>query len=218
MAAATMASHRALVPASDLGACLAPRIVHSPSSVDTTTSTTVRAASDSRLHALFTAHHASIWRLLRRLGVRPDQLDDAAQEVFWVASRRLDDIVDGREHAFLYGVALRVASSERRRRRDDAVGDPEAFALVADPGPSPEQQLAQSQARAMLDAVLDRMPLELRTVLVLFELEELEVRDIAEIEGIPLGTASSRLRRAREEFSTIARRLRATMTSKGLDR
>lgn len=86
---------------------------------------------------------------------------------------------------------------------------------MADQAPSPEEQVEQRQARALLDAVLDRMPLELRTIFVLFELEELELRDIAEVEGIPVGTASSRLRRAREEFSAISRSPRTSMQARG---
>ena len=55
------------------------------------------------------------------------------------------------------------------------------------------------------------MPLELRTVFVLFELEGIAVKDIAALEEIPIGTASSRLRRAREEFSAISRRMRRAL-------
>lgn len=72
-------------------------------------------------------------------------------------------------------------------------------------------RIERRQARALLDLALSRLPLELRTVFVLFELEGLPVRDIAELEEIPLGTASSRLRRAREEFSAICKRMRATL-------
>jgi RNA polymerase sigma-70 factor (ECF subfamily) len=54
---------------------------------------------------------------------------------------------------------------------------------------------------------------ELREVLVLFELEGLSVQAIAGLYGIPLGTASSRLRRAREEFSAIARRVRIQLAA-----
>ena len=59
------------------------------------------------------------------------------------------------------------------------------------------------------------MPSDLRTVFVLFELEGIEVRQIAELEAIPVGTASSRLRRAREEFSAISKRVRAGLMSRG---
>jgi len=48
-------------------------------------------------------------------------------------------------------------------------------------------------------------------VLVLAELEGLPIKEIAELEAIPIGTASSRLRRAREEFSAVSKRFRAAL-------
>ena len=86
---------------------------------------------------------------------------------------------------------------------------------MVDERPSPEEQLVARQARELLDDVLNRMPRDLRTVFVLAELEGLEVRQIAELEEIPVGTASSRLRRAREEFSAITKRVRAGLMSHG---
>lgn len=170
----------------------------------------------SSLRELFDTHYGSMWRLLRRLGVSAEQLDDATQEVFWVAARRLKDIRRGSEHAFLYGVALRIASNIlRRQKAAPPAVDPSTLTKLVDGAPSPEQALERRQARELLDLVLDRMPLELRTAFVLFELEGLPVKDIAELEEIPLGTASSRLRRAREEFSSIARRLRAALATQG---
>jgi len=173
----------------------------------------VPVAKPVDLPGLFHEHYARVWRLLRRFGVRPAQLDDAAQEVFWVAARRLGDIVPGREASFLYGVALRIASGElRRERAAPPLADLDALARLVDEAPSPEEQLEQRRARQLLEWVLDRMPLELRVVFVLFELEGLEVRDIAALHELPLGTASSRLRRAREEFSAVAKRARAAFT------
>jgi RNA polymerase sigma-70 factor (ECF subfamily) len=168
------------------------------------------------LEALFRGHYASIWRLLRRFGVKSPELDDAAQEVFWIAARRLADIRSGSESAFLYGIALRVASNVHRRSRQlPPLAELDELADLPDLEPSPEERLSHRRERALLDSVLDRMPLELRSVFVLFELEGLEVKQIAELEAIPVGTASSRLRRAREEFSTIAKRLRAALAARG---
>jgi RNA polymerase sigma-70 factor (ECF subfamily) len=168
------------------------------------------------LRTLFEKHYASIWRLLRRLGVPTAQLDDATQEVFWVAARRLSDIEPGRESPFLYGVALRIAAGELRRLKTAMplveIGDAPA---MVDERPSPEEQLVARQGRQLLDDVLSRMPSDLRTVFVLYELEGIEVRQIAALETIPVGTASSRLRRAREEFSAITRRVRAGLISRG---
>lgn len=178
----------------------------------------VATAAPTRLgmRALFDAHYASISRLLRRLGVREDQLEDASQEVFWVAARRLGDIRADREHAFLYGVALRVASDDRRRRqaRPWSASWEELDDLAAERG-NPESDLEQRRAREILALILEHLPLELRTVFVLFELEGIALKDIAQLENLPLGTVSSRLRRAREEFSAISRRVRAALSQRG---
>lgn len=177
---------------------------------------TSRAAPLPDLKTLFEMHYASVWRLLRRFGVPASQLDDAAQEVFWVAARRLPDILPGSERAFLYGVGTRVASNLLRRQRAiPPMDDLDGLYDLAASGPSPEQEVEQRGMRRLLDAVLQRMPIDLRTVFVLFELEGLKVKEIAELEGIPVGTASSRLRRAREQFSDITRRLRLALKAKG---
>jgi RNA polymerase sigma-70 factor (ECF subfamily) len=162
------------------------------------------------LRALLDAHYASIWRLLRRFGVREGETDDAAQEVFWIAARRLADIRAGSESAFLYGIAVRVAA-RARRARDLRLVSADALDTMTDEKPSAEELLHLRRARDLLDLVLDSMPDKLREVFVLFELDEIEIPAIAEILEIPLGTVGSRLRRAREEFSSIARRVRAQL-------
>lgn len=167
------------------------------------------------LRSLFEQNYGSVWRLLRRFGVPHSELDDRAQEVFWVAARRLADIQAGREKSFLYGVSIRVAVNAARERKG-APASIEDVAEASDPRPSPEEQLDQRQARQLLDRVLSCMTFELRTILVLFELEGLSISEIAELEGLPLGTASSRLRRARQEFSDISKRYRSALLARGV--
>ena len=55
--------------------------------------------------------------------------------------------------------------------------------------------------RAQLQRILDLMPIELRAVFVLSEIEELTMAQIATMVGTPPGTVASRLRRARALFS-----------------
>jgi RNA polymerase sigma-70 factor (ECF subfamily) len=174
-----------------------------------------RSAAE-RLEALASENFQFIWRSLRRLGVPPSAVDDAAQQVFEVASRRLADIEPGRERAFLFKSALFVAAEGRRTaaRRRELHPDTVLEELV-DPAPSPEQANEWAQKRALLDEILLAMRLEERTVFVLFELEELSMAEIAEIVEIPAGTVASRLRRAREEFHTQAKRVRARLTFDG---
>jgi RNA polymerase sigma-70 factor (ECF subfamily) len=145
------------------------------------------------------AHHDFIWRLLRRLGVPSADTDDATQRVFMIAARRVADIAAGSERSFLFGTALRVAPEMIRAARGQEPLDGEAHER-RDSAPGPEELTAQSRARAVLEEILTAMPLELRTVLVLFELEQMTKNEVAELLDLPVGTAVSRLRRAREEF------------------
>mgnify|MGYP001792170534 CR=1 FL=1 len=106
--------------------------------------------------------------------------------MFWVCARRLRDIRPGCETSFIYGVALRVAADHTRRPALVAVDLDDAASIPAT-GPSPAEHLDQRRARELLDTVLDSMSLDLRTVLVLVELEELEVREVAGLLEIPMG-------------------------------
>jgi RNA polymerase sigma-70 factor (ECF subfamily) len=70
-----------------------------------------------------------------------------------------------------------------------------------------------TSGRAVLDALLEAMPLDLRSVFVSYELEEMTVAEIASALGVPQGTAASRLKRAREVFDRLSRRFRARATA-----
>src|SRR5262245_58299657 len=76
----------------------------------------VQSAEEARLRVLVGEHFDFIWRSLRRLGVPHTDVDDCAQQVFWVAARKLSMIAEGSERAFLFSTALRVASDARRSR------------------------------------------------------------------------------------------------------
>ncbi len=143
-------------------------------------------------------------------------VDDATQEVFWIAARRLADIKAGSEHAFLFGVAIRVAAEARRvQQKNRELTGTDKVDHARDTTPNAEELLDQHRARGLLDDVLDEMTVDLRTTFVLFELEEMEIQEIADLLEIPLGSVGSRLRRAREEFSTISKRVRARLNFSG---
>ncbi|MEY2934363.1 MAG: hypothetical protein RL033_5112 [Pseudomonadota bacterium] len=156
--------------------------------------------SSRNFSALVRAEFEWVWRLLRRIGLSAADADDATQQVFLVASRTE---VHGSTRAFLYGTALRVAANARRglRRRREAPSPP----LDSAPAHEPplDELLEQRRARLLLDQLLERLPDELRRVLVLAEIEELSAQQIAELEGIPTGTVASRLRRARASFHDL---------------
>jgi RNA polymerase sigma-70 factor, ECF subfamily len=184
---------------------------------DDSSSTGVLSASgrEVRLRQLVREHFGLVRRSLRRLGLADADADDAAQEVYLVAARRLDGITPGAERAFLFATAVRVASTRRRslrRRREQAQPTFEHETAL---GPSPEEHSSMLQARRLLDVILDGMDDEARAVFVLFELEHLSGPEIAALLAIPIGTVNSRLRRGRETFQSAAARLAAQRAFKG---
>jgi RNA polymerase sigma-70 factor (ECF subfamily) len=170
---------------------------------------------DARLKRLAEEHFRFIWRSLRRLGVPPMAVDDATQQVFEVAARRLADLEHGHEKAFLFKTALLVATDARRLAARARARDGGDIDELTDPAPSPEDAALRDEKRVLLDRVLGALELELRTVFVLYELEELEMAEIAELLDIPRGTVASRLRRAREAFHLEVKRVRARLEFPG---
>jgi RNA polymerase sigma-70 factor (ECF subfamily) len=155
---------------------------------------------ERQLSALVREHFDFIWRLLRRMGLSPEDADDAAQQVFMAATRKSEQIETGSERTYLYGIALRVVANWRRkvaRRREAA--QPLGHEVV-DPAVQPEHAVNLGEACSLVDELLQTLPDELRRVLVLAQIEQFEVSEIAKAEGIPVGTAASRLRRARALF------------------
>ncbi len=157
-----------------------------------------------------------IWRALRGLGVPSASVDDAAQQVFLVAAQKIEAIEDGAERAFLFSTARGVAANARRSRaRNRELADDDALVAHADDAPNPEQLTASKRARETLDAILEGLSEDVRSVFVLYELEGLTMAEIANVCDLAPGTVASRLRRAREEFQAAAKRHQAAQKGGG---
>ena len=151
--------------------------------------------ADARLLGeLYRAHAPAIFRALRRWGVPDAKADDALQETFLVASRKLGEFEGRSTHStWLFGIALRVARGVRRAREHDALDVEPAD------GATPLDERADGRRAAQrLDALLRTLDDDQREVFVLAELEERTAPEIAEITGAKLNTVYSRLRLARQ--------------------
>jgi RNA polymerase sigma-70 factor, ECF subfamily len=150
------------------------------------------------LRAIFDEYSGFVWRTLRHLGVPERDIEDVCQEVFVVVHRKLDSF-EGRStiRTWVYGICLRTASDYRRRahvRREQTVDELPVVSTEADQ----ENDVQRARHRKRLLALLDELDEEKRQVFVLYEIEELEMKDIAAAMGTPLQTAYSRLRAARQ--------------------
>ena len=139
-----------------------------------------------------------LMRTLQRFGVASADLEDLAHEVFLVLRANWQEYDPARAlRPYLFGIAFRVASSHRRRHWREVSFD---GVDAPDIAPEPDQALESHRARALVLAALQRIPLPRRVVLILHELDEVPMREVAATLGIPLFTAYSRLRKARREL------------------
>lgn len=153
----------------------------------------------------FEAEVDYLLRTFRRLGASPSEIDDLCQEVFLALRRSWADYDPRRPlRPYLFGLAFRVASWERRRRWREI---PQAFVDIDVNDDSPDIALADKQKRALLMAALQHVPFARRAVLIMHDIDDVPMQDVAAALSIPRFTAYSRLRKARRELTKAARRL-----------
>lgn len=173
--------------------------------------TSVDVDQPLELEAIYDEFFDFVWRSLRRLGVRPGQLDDALQDVFLVVHRRLGDFEQRSTiKTWLFGICLRVAGDYARRARthgrpselDDSLPDPRA--------PDPLEAAARGEAVQFLDQQLAELDADKRAVFILAELEGMSCPEIAQAVGANVNTVMSRLKAARAKFEAAVRRRQAS--------
>jgi RNA polymerase sigma-70 factor, ECF subfamily len=152
---------------------------------------------------VFREHVRYVWRALRYLGVREADLDDVCQEVFLVVHRKLEHFEGGPAlRAWLYAIAVRVAADYRKsayQRRERPAAEPNENGVAA-------AAAGQVEARQELQALLDCLDEAKREVLVLYQLEGFSMPEVAEILGVPVQTAYTRMHAARSRVEEVARR------------
>lgn len=146
-----------------------------------------------------------VFASLRRLGVAPHEVEDLAQELFVILFRNWSSLDQGRPlRPYLFGIAFRIASAHRRRRsREILLENVEANEETS----SPEGALQGKQAVKLLLAALERLPLSRRAVVIMHDLDEIPISDIARNLNITRFGVYARLTKGRNELATAVRRL-----------
>jgi RNA polymerase sigma-70 factor, ECF subfamily len=160
------------------------------------------------LGAIFDEHFDYVWATLRRLGVRDADREDLVHEVFLKVHARMSDYDVTRPlRPWLFGFAYHVAADHRRlaRHRVEVLGGP-TEAIAEDP--AADEHVAAQEERGVLRAALDEINLAKRVLLVMHDIEGMPVPEIADTLEIPLNTAYSRLRLAREALAAAVTKIR----------
>ena len=152
-----------------------------------------------------------VWRAVANRGVPDAAMDDVVQEVFLVVHRKLGEF-QGRStlRTWLSGVVRRVVADHVRKRGNQATGqeavEDHSFESLEDPAAEVERRAAVQ----LVSALLEKMSEAHREVFVLYELEQLTTREIAELTRTNENTVQTRLKAARRTFQRGLERHRAS--------
>jgi RNA polymerase sigma-70 factor, ECF subfamily len=173
-------------------------------------STLIRNSQHGDLDAFNTlvlAYQDIVYNTALRILGDEDLAADASQEAFISAFRALNSYRGGSFRAWLLRTVTNACYDElrRKKRRPTTPLEPwtedgdevETPYWVADPNPSPEEQLDQAELEHAIQHCLKNLPAEFRTVVVLADIQGLDYAEVAVAIKKPLGTIKSRLARAR---------------------
>jgi RNA polymerase sigma-70 factor (ECF subfamily) len=173
-------------------------------SEDRSPSTEVRSHPD--FDEVYRAQFGYVWRTLRRLGVAERDLEDLTHDVFVVVNARLTQYDPARPlRPWLFGIAFRLASEDRRRARH-RIEIPGPDIEAPDSAPSATDVLEANERRSLVLDCLQTLDLDQRAAIVLVDIDGEAPTDVAAALGIPLPTVYSRLRLGRKRFSAAVRR------------
>jgi RNA polymerase sigma-70 factor (ECF subfamily) len=173
---------------------------------------------------LVSKYQRKLARLLSRLIRDPTEVEDVAQETFIKAYRALGSFRgDSAFYTWLYRIGINTAKnylvSQGRRaptRTEFDSEEAENFEegdLLRDIN-TPERMLFSKEIGETVNAAMDGLPEELRTAIVLREIEGMSYEDIAKMMDCPIGTVRSRIFRAREAVAEKLRPLLETAPDK----
>jgi RNA polymerase sigma-70 factor (ECF subfamily) len=171
----------------------------------------VQRGDKAAFDLLVVKYQRKIFRLLSRLIRDAAEIEDVAQEAFIKAYRALPNFRgDSAFYTWLYRIAINTAKnylvSQGRRAPTSTQSDVED-AETFDDGDhlrdlnTPDSMLVTKQVGEAVNRAIDQLPEDLRTAIVLRELEGLSYEEIAESMQCPIGTVRSRIFRAREAIA-----------------
>lgn len=151
---------------------------------------------------LVAKHQRLVLHVVGRVIRRNDEVEDICQEVFIKVFRKMKRFRgESRLSTWIATIAYNTSISHVRKqvRRGEQSYDetPALIALERDGGLN-QKVVEREEAKKILMEMIERLPVNYRTVLTLFHLEEFSYKEIEEITGMPEGTIKSYLSRARK--------------------
>jgi RNA polymerase sigma-70 factor, ECF subfamily len=182
---------------------------------------------DQQAFALLVAkYQRRVFRLISRFVADPASAEDIAQETFLRAYRAIGNFRgDSQFYTWLYRIAVNTAKrsaltcarspvfpeNSQNPEQDETFPRQEQLSSMD----TPEAVMASRELVNAVNAAMEELPEELRSAIMLREIEGLSYEEISHMLGCPVGTVRSRIFRARE---SIARRLRPLLGTRADER
>ena len=150
-------------------------------------------------------HLDASYNLAKWLTQNEHDAEDIVQDAYLRAIRHFGNFQGGEGRAWLLTIVRNLCYDSMRRKsvRERTTPFDEDLHNTCLAPSDPEISLLQQERAGILRDALAELPVELREVLVLRELEELSYREIASIAQVPMGTVMSRLSRARKRLHQV---------------
>ena len=160
----------------------------------------VRSGRTEAFELLMRRHNQRLYRAVRAVLRDEAETEDVLQETYVRAFTHLDQFLGrARFSTWLTRIAVHEAL-HRRKRGARFTGIDEVAQTLASPSPGPEHGVADGELRHFIEAAVDRLPDDFRTVFVLREVEGLSTAETADSLEIPVETVKTRLHRARRQL------------------
>jgi RNA polymerase sigma-70 factor (ECF subfamily) len=188
----------------------------------------IRDAQRGDLNAfnrLVLEYQTLVYNLAYRILGEGDAAADAAQEAFISAYKHIHHYRGGSFKAWLLRIVTNACYDELRRRKRRPAASLDALAVV-DKGPdaeaeaalvsqdeSPEDHVQRRELARAIQNCLNRLPAEMRAVVVMADVQGMDYAEVAQGAGIALGTVKSRLSRARARLRQCLQRVRELLPS-----
>lgn len=158
-------------------------------------------------------HQTAVYNLCLRMMGAQQPAEDATQEAFISAFRRLEQFRGGSFRSWVFGIAANACYDEMRRRRarpsaslDEPRGEDEAPIDVAAAGPTLDDEMERRELWALLQRSLLALPPDQRLAIVLCDVQGMDYAEIAVVAGASLGTVKSRISRGRARLRELLQR------------
>jgi RNA polymerase sigma-70 factor (ECF subfamily) len=153
-----------------------------------------RQGDETALALIISRHRNRLIRTATNLLRDRHEAEDVSQEAFLKAFRELYRLRDDRAFSgYLYRICVRLCMDRLRLKK----AQPTEIDSVEN------HQGGAIENRVVIEKVLNQLAPDLRTTLVLREIEQLSYEEVAEVMHVPIGTVRSRLHTARERFRRL---------------